>query len=106
MEIRKSKRNQFLEAIRGVACILVVFCHFDIKGAIGTYIIAIARFAVPFFLILSGYYSYKKTPEENIRYAKKKLISVTKMTFWGTIACVVSNSDISFYKVNSFFNGF
>ena len=62
MEIIKSKRNQLLEAIRGAACILVVFCHFDIKGVIGTYIVAIARFAVPFFLILSGYYSYRKIP--------------------------------------------
>ncbi len=92
------KRNKNLEAVRAIACLLIVFVHFHLKGEIGTAVIAVARFGVPFFLITTGYYSYKGSEEANIGYAKKRLVSFLKLTLIGTAVCVSANSLVSFLK--------
>lgn len=86
------KRNAMLESIRGLACILVVLCHFKIKSGLGMHIIAFARFSVPFFLILSGYFSLKSSDEENIAFAKRKLLATSRLLAIGILVCITSNT--------------
>ena len=43
---------------------MVVFIHVLFYGAVGTAVDALARFAVPLFFLVSGYYSYKTTPDK------------------------------------------
>ena len=87
-----NKRNAMLEALRGLACLLVVFCHFHIENSFGTYVIALARFAVPFFLLISGYFALRPTTEESISFARKKLLSTGRLLVVGTAVCIVSNT--------------
>ncbi len=92
------KRNVNLEAVRAIACLFIVFVHFHIKGEIGTYVKALARFGVPFFLITTGYFSYRGSKEANIQYAKKRLVSFLKLTLVGALICVSTNSLVSYLQ--------
>ena len=50
--------NFFFDFIKGIACICVVFMHCEFPGRLGIAVQAVSRFCVPFFFMLSGYYSY------------------------------------------------
>ena len=53
------QRNQNIDFFKGIACILIVFIHAPFPEFFGDYIIKpIARFAVPFFFMVSGYFLY------------------------------------------------
>ena len=59
------KRNIYLDAIRGVACFLVIFIHRPFPGTVGHIISAIARAGVAIFFIISGYYTYNTIADCN-----------------------------------------
>ena len=52
------KRNVYLDVIRGIACILIMFIHRLFPDTVGQVISAIARAGVAIFFIISGYYTY------------------------------------------------
>ena len=54
-----SQKNSTLELIKLFASYMVVFIHVPFYGKYGDAIDAIARFAVPFFFLVSGFYSYQ-----------------------------------------------
>ncbi len=99
-------RNNWLESTRAIACVLVVFIHFRLHNDLGNVIIALGRFAVPFFVILSGYFSYKGSEEQNIIYSMRKLGATVKLTLIGTIVCIVANSIVSLMKGKAIFYWF
>lgn len=51
------KHYDFLDIIRLIASIFVLLIHCPIDGMMGGYITAIGRFAVPFFILVSGFFS-------------------------------------------------
>ena len=53
-------RNIYLDVIRGIACIFIIFIHRLFPGTAGDIIAAIARSGVAVFFIISGYYAYNK----------------------------------------------
>lgn len=58
-EVAKKQYNYCMDFLKGIACILVVFIHVKFPGDFGQAVQAIARFAVPFFFMVSGYYCYR-----------------------------------------------
>ena len=56
------KRNIYLDVIRGIACIFVIFGHRPFPGTAGDIITAIARAGVAIFFIISGYYAFNTDP--------------------------------------------
>ncbi len=57
MDNTKSLRNPYIDLVKFILACSVVFIHFVIPNAAGDAIDCIARIAVPFFFIISGYYS-------------------------------------------------
>lgn len=57
--IMLNERNSTIDVLKLFASYMVVFIHILLYGEIGVAVDALARFAVPFFLLVSGYYSYK-----------------------------------------------
>lgn len=53
-----SQYNFCIDFFKGIACMMVIFIHCRFPGFIGQAIQAIARFAVPFFFMVSGYYCF------------------------------------------------
>jgi len=58
------QRNDTLDMIKLFASYMVVFIHVKFFGEFGLAIAALARFAVPLFFLVSGFYSYKITTEK------------------------------------------
>ena len=54
-----SQKNYTLELLKLFASYMVVFIHIQFYGKIGTAVDTLARFAVPLFFLVSGYYAYK-----------------------------------------------
>lgn len=68
------KENNFLRLLCAVIIFFVVFEHCRIDSPVTEYIVGIGRFAMPIFLMLSGYYifsndghSEKRLPQKTIR---------------------------------------
>lgn len=95
------KRNATLEFIKLAAAIFVVFIHFRLPGNIGGIVNCMARFAVPLFMAVAGYYSYGATPEK----LKKRTVKLLTMLIgaeivyfaYGIWQTAFSGSDIGAY---------
>ena len=45
-----------LDCLKGIACIAVVLIHYNFPGDFGLAVKSFCRFAVPVFLIISGFF--------------------------------------------------
>ena len=80
----KDNHNHCFDFLKGMACIFVVFMHCEFPGAFGSAVQAISRFCVPFFFMLSGYYSYYQ--EGAGRFSTgRKLSHIGKITLYSSI---------------------
>lgn len=59
-----SARNQAIECARLAAAVFVVFIHSNFPGAFGETVNCAARFAVPLFFMISGYFSFGASKEK------------------------------------------
>lgn len=81
----KSQRNDTLGILKLFASYMVVFIHVQFYGQIGSAVDALARFAVPFFFLVSGFFSHEITTQK-IKERILKLLSLTFLAFtiyWG-----------------------
>lgn len=76
-----SYRNNTLDVLKLFASYMVVFIHVLFSGKIGVAIDALARFAVPFFFLVSGFYSYKITPDK----IKKRITHIFSLLVFAVI---------------------
>ncbi|MBR6518669.1 MAG: acyltransferase family protein [Oscillospiraceae bacterium] len=52
-----SQRNQTMDLLKLLSAYMIVFIHINFYGQTGLQIVAVARYAVPFFFVVSGYFS-------------------------------------------------
>lgn len=62
-------RNNTFDIFKGIACIEIVFIHCVFPGEFGLVISALARWATPFFFVVSGFFFRKYTIEDSVRKA-------------------------------------
>ena len=79
--IKTSGRIQSIEVCRLVASIAVVFIHCRMPGNLGEIANGLARFAVPFFFIVSGYFSFHATTEQ----IRKRILGIVKINIVSTL---------------------
>ena len=72
-EKKSNQKNLILNVEKLIAAYMVVFIHVSFPGRFGTAIVCLARFAVPFFFIVSGYFSHEKFNQDNIEKIDKKI---------------------------------
>mgnify|MGYP003373810581 CR=1 FL=1 len=60
-------RNHVLDAEKAAAAYMVVFLHLHFPGVTGEIFNAAARFAVPFFFMISGYFCWRKDKNAGAR---------------------------------------
>lgn len=85
-------RNNTIDIIRFFTCPFILLIHCPLPGALGDAIIQIGRYGVPFFLLLSGWFSYASDTQEMIFRAKKKLADTVKLLGSFVVAYVIMNS--------------
>lgn len=59
MACERKEENRSLYSLEGIACVSVVFLHCTFPSWIGVFVCGLARFAVPLFFIVSGYYLWR-----------------------------------------------
>lgn len=78
IKVKKRKQNEWIYFFKGVACFAVICLHsiYD-TDTIALYVRALCRFAVPFFFMVTGYFSFlsseRKKNEKFLRKAEEML---------------------------------
>lgn len=75
-----------MDAVKGLACIAIVFMHCEFPGRLGTLVQCLARFGVPFFFMVSGYFCH--SPKGRPDYGKK-IRHVLEIVLWTTLFYVL-----------------
>ena len=90
MTERKSRQDECSKAhnhcfdfFKGIACVCVVFMHCEFPGRLGIVVQAVSRFCVPFFFMLSGYYSYYGGGGQYNAY--RKITHIVKITVFASL---------------------
>ena len=68
--------NTTLHAFKALACFSIVSLHFLLPGQFGVFYQIVARFAVPFFMMLSGYFSFNIS-RDKVKYRLKQMLLLT-----------------------------
>lgn len=80
-QVVKQKKDPYVNVLKGIACIIVIFLHCPLPGVIGDAIIYGVRFSVPVFFLISGYYSYSKSN----KWIFEKAIYILKLLFFSEV---------------------
>lgn len=92
-------RNTTLDILRLIASYCVVFIHVRFYGNIGNAVDALARFAVPLFLVISGFYGYKSAPEK----IKSRIMSI--LALLGMAVVAYTAFDVLFLLIKQDYQG-
>lgn len=78
--------NYCLDFLKGIACLFVVWMHCEFPGKTGVAIQAISRFSVPFFFMISGFFSGKLAQSGGISLIyNNKVKHILKITLWSSL---------------------
>ena len=87
-------RNNTLDFMKLIASYMVVFIHVLFYGQVGTLFDALARFAVPLFFTVSGFYSYDVTEKQIkrriVHIFRLLLFAVATYTLWNVLPYVIA----------------
>jgi len=80
-----TKNIDSLDCAKGVACIFVILIHCTFPGIFGEMLRAIARFAVPLFFVVTGYFLLDSNGKVTRERILKKLNHIVKITILADI---------------------
>lgn len=83
MSVAEKKQYNLLDALKIVAAFFVVCIHVHFPGDLGRCVIAVARFAVPFFFMVSGFFSYYENKSVLEAKYKRKIKHVVVLLLGG-----------------------
>lgn len=90
-------RNQIVDVFKIIAALFVIFLHFPFPGYLGKIVFSIARFAVPFFFIVSGYYYSKEDKGVQLSRTGSKIQHIILLLlvaeFVRFVQCLLNNYD-------------
>lgn len=92
-----TKRNQIVDIEKIIAAYFIVFLHFSFPGNIGRVTFSIARFAVPFFFIISGFFYYKTDKDKQKSSTKRKIKHIAILLLVSEILAFL-NKTIIYYS--------
>lgn len=86
MEASTTQRNTTLDVLKCLACFLIVTIHAPFPSYLGALFLTVARIAVPFFFMVSGYFFYRKNDVGISALAKKRIKHTLWLILWGMLA--------------------
>lgn len=75
-------RNNYIDVFRLIMCFLVVCIHIPFPGQVGDIIITYGKTAVPFFITVSGYLSYREDSQTFSSRLKKQGARLLSLAVW------------------------
>ena len=93
-------RNRCISTLKGIACILIVLIHCKFPGTLGELVVAIARPAVFYFFVVSGYFVYSADETKFISKVRKQSTKVVRLTiicfivsfFWRILYALIGDA--------------
>lgn len=80
------KRNEYLDILKGVACIGVILMHCSFPGLFGALLIVVTgRWTMPIFFAISGYFAW----DSNETSCKRKTRHILNITIWSSLLYLV-----------------
>ena len=96
MSTRSNRSNQTIECLRFVCSVAILFIHCGFPLAFASeYAMAVSRFAVPYLILLSGWYVDHNGKVEK---AKKKRRDILRIILAGGCVCVIWNCFNSYLQ--------
>ena len=91
------QRNVKFDALKGLACVLIVFIHRPFPGLIGDIISGIARSGVAVFFISSGFYTYYENDNIILQQLPHKISHVKRILIGALLFYLIWESFIRWY---------
>ena len=74
------ERNNNIDIVKGIACIAVVIIHYNVpNNYLGVILKTAARFAVPFFFFVSGFYLLNREGKLDYRSVWRKMNNILSL---------------------------
>lgn len=99
--IMNRRNNEMIEATRYICCVVVLCIHCALPQPIGEYFNRYGRFAVPFFLLVSGFYFYGGNSTVK---SLKKIKQTAIIILINAPICLTWNCVNSYIGTGSFIN--
>lgn len=87
-------KNYTLFSAKAIACFFIICIHIQFQGNLGSIILDFARFAVPLFFMISGFFTYYTDKEKMDKTLNKRLKSIGILT-------LISFIRIFYFKYNN-----
>lgn len=78
-------KNISLYTLEGIACMFVIFIHCKFPEPVGDLVDTIARFAVPIFFIVSGFFNYSASKEK----LKTRVFKLLRIFIFSSIIYII-----------------
>jgi len=85
----KIKRNNTLNFFKGLACFAIVWMHTNSGGLVNQVVVCMARFGIPVFFMVSGYFTYKNNKVDYTKVLAKKIIHIVKLIVVATLVYII-----------------
>lgn len=97
-KITGKKQYDLMNAMKLIAAFFVVTIHVHFPGSFGQGVIAVARFAVPFFFMVSGFFSYYENPAVVPSKMKRKMKHIFFLMLGGILLYFLFNAAVSLHN--------
>lgn len=85
----ETKRNSFINVLKGIISFMVVLGHRGLPGDVGMIADAMGRFAVPVFLMISGYFIWNEDSQIVEEKIKVQTVKIFKLMIWTNIIYII-----------------
>lgn len=92
MSIHPAKRNDLLELLRFLSCLFILLIHCPLPGIPGAAVIDFGRYGVPFFLMVSGWFSFSHDRSVMLIRAERQLRKTIRLIVFFTVSYCIMNS--------------
>ena len=83
------KQNDTLNLLKGVACFLIVWMHCNAGTMVDSVIACAARFGIPIFFMVSGFFAYRISTDNYSKVLCKKIVHIIKYIIIASIVYVL-----------------
>ena len=90
--INKKTHNITLDFVKGLACFFILWMHTNSGGIVNSIIVCVARFGIPVFFMVSGYFTYRENVKNFTKVLQKKIIHIVKLIIIATLVYIVWSS--------------
>ena len=95
---KDNKINYTFFSIKALACFCVIMIHCSFPGRLGGLLVTFSRWAVPFFFMLSGYFSYYTSFDKLNTKINQRLKKIVKLTVISFFIYFIANIIVNYIK--------